>query len=92
MEYEAVFEKVVYSITYDETGVTYEAKKEEPVIIPEVPEPEPMEVRTNPDSYTIEEVKNNVLNIQNKDKDNDKLHKLMLKYDIMHDLVLNIIK
>ena len=41
---------------------------------------------------TIEEVKNNVLNIQNKDKDNDKLHKLMLKYDIMHDLVLNIIK
>ncbi len=55
LEYEAVFEKVVYSITYDETGVTYEAKKEEPVIIPEVPEPEPMEVRTNPDSYTIED-------------------------------------
>lgn len=41
---------------------------------------------------TIEEVKNNVLNIQNKDKDNDKLRKLMLKYDIMHNLVLSIIK
>lgn len=55
LEYEAVFEKIVYSITYDELGVIYEAKKEEPIIIPEVPEPEPMEVKINPDTYTIED-------------------------------------
>ena len=55
LEYEAVFEKIVYSITYDEVGVNYEAKKEEPIVLPELPEPEPIEVKTNPESYTIED-------------------------------------
>lgn len=42
--------------------------------------------------YDIEGIKKNPLNIENRDKNTDKLHKLMLKYDIMHDLVINIIK
>lgn len=41
--------------------------------------------------YDIEGIKKCLLNIENRDK-KDKLHKLILKYDIMHDLVLNIIK
>lgn len=57
LEYEAVFEKIVYTISYDEMGVTYVAKVEEPVIVPVIP-PAPVfgTVKyTNPNSYTIDD-------------------------------------
>ena len=59
LEYEAVFERIVYSIEYDEIGVEYVAKVEKPVITPvftaSVTEEIVIEEEKNPDSYTIED-------------------------------------
>ena len=58
LEYEAVFEKIVYTITYDEIGVLYEEKEVVPVVeVVPLKETEIVEeeVITNPGTYTIED-------------------------------------